>query len=306
MEGEVVCGTSGWSFSFWNKNSDLYRDALDRQIKPSQQLEEYAKLLNMVELNSTFYRVPSEKMVRGWFKRADAISQDFIYCVKMNRYGTHKKLLKDPEEWWPPFWKVISLLGRHLGPILFQFPPKFEKSESNVERLHKLIPIIPEHLNIVFEFRHKSWDTESLQSICEITGWTVAVTHVDNKPGNWSRRKTPWTQLEDGWKDLGLGSKIAYYRLHGSYSQYSGKYQGTLTGRELHSKVRRSRKEGKKVYVAFNNTDSMEQMQWNRIWPSAYADAVVLEASFSKNKRSSSIRCSLSAGEGNLSGLNKL
>jgi hypothetical protein len=133
--------------------------------------------------------------------------------------------------------------------------------------------VLPDH-PFVFEFRHASWEREHLEDLFTRTGWSVAATHVDNRPARWSRRKDPWTKLEGGWSDMGINSRFTYIRLHGTKGQYTGSYEGTRDGLILSQMIASAIEANKPVWVVFNNTDSVERSGTLRI-PSAIRDAIL-------------------------------
>ena len=271
MNPVVYTGTSGWTFSFWNK-THLYSPPEGKAIKGAAQLDRYARLLSCVELNASFYRVPSLATVKGWKKKLDGFPPYFKFVIKMNRYATHQKLLLDPESWWEDFWERMSVLGERMGPILFQLPPRFRYTRENLGRLEALEHILPQH-HFVFEFRHASWSREHLNDLFQRTGWVVATTHVNNTPARWARRKDPWTQLKSGWNDFDITSSFTYIRLHGTSGQYEGRYSGTHDGEILNQKISAAVARHQPVWVIFNNTDTIDKIDRLRI-PSAICDAI--------------------------------
>ena len=192
--------------------------------------------------------------------------------------------MKDPLLWWPAFWELASILEDMLGPILFQFPPRFSATSENISRLHELELILPRGQHFAFEFRNSTWKREDIADLFERNEWTSVVVHVSNRPAPWSRRTTSWTQLKDGWTDMKLPGKCQYIRLHGTEGQYSGVYQGTLAGSELLDMVLDRTQLNLPTYVAYNNTDSFERMTDGRTLPSAIADATSMESIFGSQR----------------------
>src|SRR6516225_9415097 len=97
----------------------------------------YARLFVTVEVNNSFYRLPSEKTFRAWAAQAPP---GFLFAVMASRYLTHLKKLKDPEQ---PLENILSrarLLGPHLGPVLYQLPPNWR---CDVERLRHFLQLLP-------------------------------------------------------------------------------------------------------------------------------------------------------------------
>ena len=122
---DIRIGTSGWHYGHWAGPfypADLPRD---------KWLEYYAWYFDTVELNNTFYHLPREETFRNWRKQAPA---GFLFTVKANRYITHIKRLKDPQEVLDRFFERVRLLKKNLGPILYQLPPSLHKDLAPLER----------------------------------------------------------------------------------------------------------------------------------------------------------------------------
>jgi uncharacterized protein YecE (DUF72 family) len=141
----VYIGTSGWVYKGWQKT--FYPE----DISASEHLEFYASQFPTVEINATFYRLPSLKMVQGWRQRAP---RQFLFAVKGSRYITHMKKLVQLGGGLNRFIRRIQPLREHLGPILWQLPPFLEK---DVPRLERFLRQTPAKLQHAVEFRHPSW-----------------------------------------------------------------------------------------------------------------------------------------------------
>jgi uncharacterized protein YecE (DUF72 family) len=135
-------GTSGFSYPSWR--GDFYPE----QARPAEFLELYSERLPSVELNTTFYRLPSEEQLRAWAERTPAA---FRFAVKMSRRITHFGGL----DLLPTFTERARLLGRRLGPVLVQFPPTRTRDDG---LLRFLLDSLDPELEYAFEFRHESWD----------------------------------------------------------------------------------------------------------------------------------------------------
>jgi uncharacterized protein YecE (DUF72 family) len=131
-------GTSGWQYDHW-KGPFYPKDRPEREF-----LDFYATYFSTVEINNSFYTLPTEKILRRW---TDAVTEDFIFSVKANRYITHMKKLKDPEQSLHSFLKVIDIVGDHLGTVLFQLPPRWHK---NTKRLEAFLAALPRHIRVAF------------------------------------------------------------------------------------------------------------------------------------------------------------
>jgi uncharacterized protein YecE (DUF72 family) len=138
----LYVGTSGFSYPTW-KGGFYPADA-----KPAEFLRHYADRLPAVELNATFYRLPSEEQLEKW---AEQTPPDFRFAVKMNRRITHFGDVSLAGA----FCERVRILGDRLGPILVQFPPTRTRDEGMLRLLRDSLD--PE-LRYAFEFRHPSWE----------------------------------------------------------------------------------------------------------------------------------------------------
>jgi uncharacterized protein YecE (DUF72 family) len=137
----LYVGTSGFSYPSWKPA--FYPP----EAKPADFLRLYAERLPSVELNATFYQLPSEERLAGW---AEQTPPDFRFAIKMNRRITHF----GRAELLPTFCERVHMVGERLGPILVQFPPSRTRDDGLL-RLY-LDSLDPE-LQYAFEFRHESW-----------------------------------------------------------------------------------------------------------------------------------------------------
>lgn len=110
----IHIGTSGWSYKHW---PNLF---YPRDVKPAGWFQYYASHFNTVELNSSFYRLPTLKTVEGWAEKA---RDGFLFCPKMNRLLTQYKKLREPEEPLERFFEVFALLQGKMGLYWCSFHP---------------------------------------------------------------------------------------------------------------------------------------------------------------------------------------
>jgi uncharacterized protein YecE (DUF72 family) len=111
----------------------------------------YVERFTTVEINATFYRMPSAKTVAGWGAAAPA---GFTYVLKAPQRITHFGRLRGVDEPLRDFCDTARTLGDKLGPLLFQLPPNFKKA---AERLAEVLSTVPDGFRVAFEFRHESW-----------------------------------------------------------------------------------------------------------------------------------------------------
>ncbi len=150
----LLAGTSGYSYKEW-KGSFYPED-----LPPAKMLSSYASRLSTVEINNTFYRMPSQKVIEGW---AEQVPEDFTFVIKASNRITHMRRLKNTDDALKYLLETTRHLGAKLGPYLFQLPPNFKK---DVPRLNDFLATIPDDRKATFEFRHKTWfDDETYDAL---------------------------------------------------------------------------------------------------------------------------------------------
>ncbi len=216
-------GTSGWMYDDWRGR--FYPP----DIPKTKWFSHYARHFSTVELNYSFYRLPSEKSLRTWRERAP---DGFIYALKVSRYITHLKRLRDAGEPLRTFVSRARLLGDKLGPLLYQLPPDFKRSDALLEAF---LALLPEDLSHVFEFRHDSWFDDAVYALLRRHRAAFCVYDL---PGT----TTPLVST----------ANFAYVRFHGS----TGLYYSCYSDGELQSWAGRIARLGQglsAVYAYFNN-----------------------------------------------------
>lgn len=155
----VHIGTSGYSYGAW-KGSFYPED-----LPSSAMLRFYAERLPTVEINNTFYKMPSEKVLAGW---AGEVPASFRFALKASQKITHILRLKpESSETLTYFARAAQSLGEKLGPLLFQLPPNFKK---DVPRLAAFLALVPPAFRAAFEFRHESWFEEDVYETLRANG----------------------------------------------------------------------------------------------------------------------------------------
>jgi len=144
----ILAGTSGYSYKPW-KGVFYPEDLPDTGM-----LEYYAGELPAVEVNNTFYRMPTAKMVDRWI---ETTPETFRFVLKASRRLTHRKKLEPPEDALAYMFDVTAGLGDRLGAHLFQLPPY---APQDVAALRAFLASAPEGHRVAIEFRHESWLAE--------------------------------------------------------------------------------------------------------------------------------------------------
>jgi uncharacterized protein YecE (DUF72 family) len=223
--GEVRVGTSGWMYRDWAGR------VYPRKMPKRAWLEHYATLFDTVELNSTFYRLPSTSAVEGWRK---GVPDGFVFAVKLGAFGSHRMKLRDARSWMPRHAETFAHLGPALGPTLVQLPPRWS---VDVDRLDEFLAAAPTSMRIAVELRHASWMCDAVYDV--LRRHDAALCMHDLLPGLPWERTTSWT----------------YLRFHGPRAT-EVKYTGRYTGQRLAPVARRLDgwlDEGADVYAYFNN-----------------------------------------------------
>lgn len=145
-------GTMGWSYDFWRGN--FYPEGAQNL------LTEYAKNFDTVEINNTFYRIPSRDNVRNW---KEETPDNFIFSAKFPRKITHIKMLQDCQEELQVFIEHMSLMGNKLGPLLIQLPPAFKVERAAI--LKDFLVGLPKGGRYAVEVRNKKWLDEKFYGL---------------------------------------------------------------------------------------------------------------------------------------------
>jgi uncharacterized protein YecE (DUF72 family) len=215
-------GCSGWQYKHWR--GDFYPAAVPQRLW----LEHYTTQFDTVELNNSFYRLPSPDAFRAWRTRTPV---EFQFAVKASRFLTHMKKLKDPEDPLERLFTPARELGPKLGPVLYQLPPHWP---FNRERLSDFVKALPRRALHALEFREPSWYND--EAFALLTERHVALCLHDMQ-GSASPRV--------------VVGPFVYIRFHGP-SRYSGSYSDA----HLHDWAQwiASRlKDGTRVFAYFNN-----------------------------------------------------
>jgi uncharacterized protein YecE (DUF72 family) len=141
----MLIGTSGYNYPEWK--GLFYPPTL----RPAGMLGYYAERLSTVEINYSFYRMPTPAMVRAW---ALATPASFVFTLKAPKRITHDRRLVEVADPVALYLEAAAALGAKRGPLFFQLPPTFKKQ---TERLRSLLALVPRDVRCAFEFRHLSW-----------------------------------------------------------------------------------------------------------------------------------------------------
>src|SRR6056297_3528672 len=198
MSGKIFIGTSGWSYDDWKEK--FYPG----NLKSKDWLDFYADHFSTVEINNSFYQLPSKKTLKSWFKK---VPSDFVFSVKASRYITHLKKLKDSKDSFKKFLKRIKYLGHKRGPILFQLPPNWHINADRLKNFISLLLKYGDNETYVFEFRDQTWFDKKIKSILKNHSIGFCINDMINENIGW------------------VTSNLVYIRFHGPNGDYAGKYK---------------------------------------------------------------------------------
>ena len=183
-------GCSGWNYASW-RHGVFYPERCPARLW----LEYYARHFDTVEVNATFYRLPTVKAVQGW---VDQTPDDFTFAIKMSRYVTHVKRLRDLGPSLELFYSRLEPLVRSpkLGPVLWQLPPTFRRDD---ERLAGALAQLPPGRH-AFEFRHPSWFAPEVTALLRAHGVALVIgDRPEVRPFQTHELTADWTFVRFHW-----------------------------------------------------------------------------------------------------------
>jgi uncharacterized protein YecE (DUF72 family) len=180
---QVRIGTSGYSYAEWKGN--FYPE----KMAAKDMLRYYAERFPTVEINNTFYRMPTGKLLSGW---AEQVPESFTFVIKASKRITHDQRLRECGELLTYLFGVTSTLGSRLGPLLFQLPPNFKK---DVPRLKIFFDAMPERRRMAFEFRHASWFDDEVYETLKAQRAALCVADTGEEPAVPLVATTDWGYL---------------------------------------------------------------------------------------------------------------
>jgi uncharacterized protein YecE (DUF72 family) len=223
--GEIHIGTSGWHYRHWI--GTFYPSA----TKSTEQFGLYQDKFDTVEINNSFYKLPSPETFKAWRKDSP---DNFLFVVKASRFITHMKKLTDPRASTQKFFQNVKYLREKLGPILFQLPPSWKK---NTTRLEEFLSALPKKFRYVFEFRNTTWYDEEIYALLRANNCAFCIYEL-------AGHNSPMQVTAD----------FVYVRLHGP----GGKYQGSYSNKQLRDWAEQCidwQKDGHDVFVYFDNDE---------------------------------------------------
>ena len=219
-KGIFRVGTSGYQYDHWR---GLF---YPQDLSKKHWFAYYAKHFDTVEINNTFYGLPSSDTFDSWRTQAP---EGFCYVLKFSRYGTHLKRLKEPKAPIKIFLQHAQRLKKFLGPILVQLPPNWN---VDIDRLDGFLNAAPSSVRWAFEFRDPRWLCEEVFTILQRHNAALCIHDmIDDHP----------RQITADW---------IYLRFHGDY------YAGSYTPQALKAQAKWIKEQlgsAKDVFAFFNN-----------------------------------------------------
>jgi uncharacterized protein YecE (DUF72 family) len=223
MTGTLRIGTSGWHYASWS--GPFYPTTL----KPADFLAFYQSRFSSVEINNSFYRLPSAEAVAAW---REGTPDDFLFAWKASRFITHMKKLKGVEESLDLVFGRMAGLGPKFGPVLFQLPPMLR---ADRDRLGDFLTILPQGHRYAIEFRHPSWYEPAILDLLREHDAALCLSDHAAAPAPWEAT-----------------AGFVYIRGHGADGRYAGNYgDETLDSWARH--IADWRAGGRDVYCYFDN-----------------------------------------------------
>jgi uncharacterized protein YecE (DUF72 family) len=167
---KIYSGTSGYGYKEWKGN--FYPE----KISPKEMLRFYAERFRTVEINNTFYHLPTGGVLSSW---AEQVPRDFIFALKASQKITHLKRLRNVGEETGYLFRSLSILERKLGPVLFQFPKTFQVEPLT---LKAFLDLIPGRIACAFEFRSPSGLQAEILDLLREKDYSLCIADTDENP----------------------------------------------------------------------------------------------------------------------------
>jgi uncharacterized protein YecE (DUF72 family) len=222
-------GTSGWNYREWR--GSFFPD----DVSTKHWLSFYAMRFDSVEINYTFYRLPSKETCEAWYRQTP---EQFRFAVKASRYITHIKRLRDVQKSWDDFLERVVTLKEKLGPILLQFPSNFRASEANVQSVDEFLRYASRNSSrrLALEFRDNSCFGPEMLAILRKYRGALVISQS-------SRYPVP---------EILATSDFAYFRFHGPKEMFASPYSDAQL-RSWANKMGALLDTRRDVYAYFNN-----------------------------------------------------
>lgn len=195
-------GCQGWNYDDWTTKADGETVFYPRGTKSNEMLALYAEIFDSIEVDSTFYAIPSASSIEGWYKKTP---EHFTFSLKLPQEISHAHALREGSfEMTDEFCERVSELKEKLAVVLIQLAPQFEASKENAQNLRKFLARLPREIRFAIEFRERGWMIDWTYE--ELEKNSVALCLVE---GSWIPRELTFEAMEK------LENNFAYVRYMG-------------------------------------------------------------------------------------------
>lgn len=201
-KSKIHIGCQGWNYADWTTKAGGENVFYPRGTRSNEMLETYAKVFQTVEVDSTFYAIPTSSAIENWYRKTP---DNFTFSLKLPREITHEHSLQSTafhvlEE----FCERLELLKEKLAVVLIQLPPQFEANKENAQSLRDFLAGLPKAIRFAVEFRNREWLID--WTFEELEKNSVALCLVE---GNWIPREATFEAIGK------LKNDFAYVRFMG-------------------------------------------------------------------------------------------
>lgn len=240
-KSQIHVGCQGWNYDDWTTKAGGETIFYPRGTKPIQMLENYSKVFDTVEVDSTFYAIPASSAVENWYRKTP---ENFTFSLKLPREITHEHLLQSTafhvlEE----FCERVLSLKEKLAVVLVQLPPQFEAGKENAQSFRDFLGRLPKEIRFAVEFRNREWLID--WTFEELEKNRVALCLVE---GNWIPREMTFEAIGKRTADF------TYVRFMGERDLTS--FDRVLRPQEANLQMWKTeieRTKAKDVFVYFSN-----------------------------------------------------
>ncbi len=230
----IKAGCCGWAYLRTENFGEMVGN-----FKWKSKLQLYAKLFDLVEINSTFYKIPRLSTVEKWRKEADEVNKNFEFTIKCSGIITHKDRFSS-EVSVNAFKQMVEIANiLRANVLLLQSPASYKPTKENVEKVRDFFKEVDkqglrENITVIWEVRwHVDWPKDIVQKLFS----ELEIEHC----------------VDPLRQDCFYSRRVVYYRLHGfGKPMYNYKFSDKELGRIV-EKSTMSEKTGRDVYVLFNN-----------------------------------------------------
>lgn len=194
MNMKINIGCQGWNYVDWISRigEDIF---YPRGTRAGEMLEIYSRVFRTIEVDSTFYAIPSQSSIESWYQKS---TDDFVFSLKLPQEITHEKgLREDSYQVLDEFCERVAGLKEKLGAVLIQFAPQFEANKENARNLRQFLERLPEEIRFAVEFRNRDWFVE--WTFEELSKHGVALCLVE---GSWIPREKMFEAIEKPTADF--------------------------------------------------------------------------------------------------------